>query len=78
VIAAFTSRGQSKLPRSNRFAHTQNPLPSQTKHFTRLRALLQKQAQLMRLAIANYRKPKKLLRTWETHTRRLIELNASE
>jgi hypothetical protein len=32
----------------------------------------------MRLAIANYRKAKKLLRTWEAHTRRLIELNAPE
>ena len=32
----------------------------------------------MRLAIANYCKAKKLLRTWETHTQRLIELNAPE
>jgi hypothetical protein len=32
----------------------------------------------MRLAIANYRKAKKLLRTWEAYTQRLIELNAPE
>ena len=30
----------------------------------------------MRLAIANYRKAKKLLRAWENHTQWLIELNA--
>lgn len=42
------------------------------------RTLTPKQAELMRLAIANYRKAKKLLRTWETHTQRLIELNAPE
>ena len=42
------------------------------------RALTPKQAKLMRLAIANYRKAKKLLRTWEEHTQRLIELNAPE
>jgi hypothetical protein len=42
------------------------------------RTLTPKQAQLMRLAIANYRKTRKLLRTWETHTRRLIEINAAE
>jgi hypothetical protein len=33
---------------------------------------------LMRLAIANYRKAKKLLRAWEAHTQRLIDLNAPE
>jgi uncharacterized protein YqiB (DUF1249 family) len=37
-----------------------------------------KQAELMRLAIANYRKVKKLLRAWEAQTQRLIELNADE
>ena len=42
------------------------------------RTLTPKQAELMRLAIANYRKAKKLLRTWEAHTQRLIELNAPE
>ncbi len=42
------------------------------------RTLTPKQAQLMRLAIANYRKTRKLLRTWETHTRRLIEISAAE
>ena len=42
------------------------------------RTLTPKQAELMRLAIANYRKAKKLLRTWETHTQQLIELNAPE
>ena len=44
----------------------------------RHRTLTPKQAELMRLAIANYRKTKKLLRTWEAHTQRLIELNAPE
>ena len=40
------------------------------------RTLTPKQAEFMRLAIANYRKAKKLLRVWENHTQRLIELNA--
>lgn len=44
----------------------------------RHRTLTPKQAELMRLAIANYRKAKKLVRTWEAHTQRLIELNAPE
>ena len=34
------------------------------------RTLTPKHAELMRLAIANYRKAKKLLRTWENHTQR--------
>ena len=42
------------------------------------RTLTPKQAELMRRAIANYRKAKKLLRAWEVHTQRLIELNAPE
>ena len=42
------------------------------------RTLSPKQAELMRLAIANYRKARRLLRTWEVHTQRLIELNAPE
>ena len=42
------------------------------------RTLTPKQAELMRLAIGNHRKAKKLLRTWEAHTQRLIELNAPE
>ncbi len=44
----------------------------------RHRTLTPKQAELMRLAIANYRKVKKLLRAWEVQTQRLIELNAPE
>ncbi|MCC7464347.1 MAG: hypothetical protein IT480_18030 [Gammaproteobacteria bacterium] len=44
----------------------------------RHRTLTPAQAKLMRLAIANYRKAKKLLRAWEAHTQRLIELNAPE
>lgn len=44
----------------------------------RHRTLTPQQAALMRLAIANYRKVKKLLRAWETQTQRLIELNAPE
>ena len=44
----------------------------------RHRTLTPKQAELMRLAIANYRKARKLLRTWEAHTQRLIGLNAPE
>lgn len=35
------------------------------------------QAQIMRLAIANHRKAKKLLRDWESQTLRLIELKTS-
>jgi hypothetical protein len=44
----------------------------------RHRTLSPKQAELMRRAIANYRKAKKLLRAWETHTQQLIDLNAPE
>jgi hypothetical protein len=44
----------------------------------RHRTLTPNQAELMRLAIANYRKARTLLRTWEAHTQRLIELNAPE
>jgi len=44
----------------------------------RHRTLTPKQAQLMRLAIANHRKVKKLLRAWEVQTQHLIELNAPE
>lgn len=44
----------------------------------RHRTLTPKQAELMRLAIANYRKAKKLLKAWEVQTRRLIELNAPD
>jgi hypothetical protein len=40
------------------------------------RTLTPQQAGLMRLAITNYRKAKKLLRAWEAHTQHLIELNA--
>lgn len=40
------------------------------------RTLTPKQAELMRLAIANYRKAKKLLRAWEAQTQHLIDLNA--
>ena len=42
------------------------------------RSLTPKQAELMRQAIANYRKTKKLLRAWEVQTQKLIELNAPE
>lgn len=35
------------------------------------------QAQLLRRAIANYRRLKKLLRSWETETERLIDAEAS-
>ena len=42
------------------------------------RTLTQEQAELMRLAIANYRKARKLLRAWEAQTERLIELNVPE
>ena len=44
----------------------------------RHRMLSPKQAELMRLAIANHRKVKKLLKTWEAQTVRLIELNVPE
>lgn len=40
------------------------------------RRLSAEQAQLMRRAIDNYRKVKKLLRDWETETERLIEAEA--
>lgn len=40
------------------------------------RRLSVEQAQLMRRAIANYRKVKKLLRDWESETERLIEAEA--
>jgi hypothetical protein len=40
----------------------------------RHRTLTPAQAGIMRLAIANYRKTKKLLRVWETQTLNLIEL----
>ena len=42
------------------------------------RTLTPKQAEPMRLAIANYRKAKELLRTCEAHTQRFIEFNAPE
>lgn len=42
----------------------------------RHRTLTPEQAELMRLAIANYRKAKKLLRAWEAQTEHLIDLNA--
>lgn len=44
----------------------------------RHRMLSPKQAELMRLAIANHRKVKKLLKAWEAQTVRLIELNVPE
>ncbi len=42
----------------------------------RHRTLTSEQAHMMRLAIANQRKAKKLLRAWEAQTRHLIELKA--
>lgn len=42
----------------------------------RHRVLTAEQASLMRLAIANYRRAKKLLRAWEAQTQHLIELNS--
>jgi hypothetical protein len=42
----------------------------------RHRTLTSEQADMMRLAIANQRKAKKLLRAWEAQTRHLIELKA--
>jgi uncharacterized protein YigA (DUF484 family) len=44
----------------------------------RSRSLSSRQAELMRTAIANYRKAKKLLKAWEAQTVRLIELNTPE
>jgi hypothetical protein len=44
----------------------------------RHRTLSPEQAGLMRSAIANHRKVKKLLRAWEAQTQRLIDLNAPE
>jgi len=44
----------------------------------RHQTLSPEQAALMRLAIANQRKAKKLLRAWEVQTQRLIDLNAPE
>lgn len=41
------------------------------------RTLSPEQAKLMRRAIANYRKVKRLLQMWEAHTRRLIKLAAT-
>lgn len=43
----------------------------------RHRSLTAQQAKLMRRAIANYRKARRLLRLWEAQTRRLIELSDS-
>ena len=40
------------------------------------RTLTHEQANLMRVAIANYRKAKKLLRAWEAQTQHLINLHA--
>lgn len=44
----------------------------------RHRTLNPDQAKIMRLAIANYRKTKKLLRDWETQTLHLIELKPTK
>ena len=44
----------------------------------RHRTLTPEQAGLMRLAIANHRKVKQLLRAWEAQTQRLIELTTPE
>jgi len=44
----------------------------------RHRTLSPEQAKLMRRAIANYRKARRLLRLWEVQTQRLIELNVPE
>jgi hypothetical protein len=44
----------------------------------RHRTLSPEQAGLMRLAIANHRKAKKLLRAWEAQTQRLIGLKTPE
>jgi hypothetical protein len=42
----------------------------------RHRTLIPEQAEIMRSAIANHRKTKKLLRSWEAQTLHLIELKA--
>jgi hypothetical protein len=42
------------------------------------RSLSPGQADLMRMAIANYRKARKLLKAWEAQTIRLIELNTPD
>lgn len=42
----------------------------------RHQTLTPEQAELMRQAIANYRRVKKLLRAWESQTQRLINLDA--
>jgi hypothetical protein len=44
----------------------------------RHRTLTPEQAEVMRRAIANYRKAKKLLRAWEAQTLTLIELKTSK
>ena len=44
----------------------------------RHRTLTPEQADIMRLAIANYRKAKKLLRAWEAQTLNLIELKGQK
>jgi len=44
----------------------------------RHRMLSPKRAELMRVAIGNYRKARKLLKDWEAQTLRLIELNVPE
>jgi hypothetical protein len=44
----------------------------------RHRMLSPEQGELMRTAISNYRKAKRLLKAWEAETVRLIELNAPE
>jgi len=40
------------------------------------RLVTPEQAELLRRAIANYRKARKLLRAWENHTERLIDATA--
>jgi hypothetical protein len=44
----------------------------------RHRTLTSEQADIMRIAIANHRKAKKLLRAWEAQTLHLIELKGSK
>jgi hypothetical protein len=44
----------------------------------RHRTLTSEQAEIMRLAIVNHRKAKKLLRAWEAQTLHLIELKATK
>jgi hypothetical protein len=41
------------------------------------RVVSPEQAALLRLAIANYRKAKKLMRAWESETERLIDAEVS-